>query len=144
MIARMPYAGKGKPVIQSLTTSGNLVIVIKELNMNAPASIIIMVAVILAESINVLQNTLPVICLFTRPMTRAPKAPIPAASVGVNQPKYIPPITRKNRTRIAQVNLSEVTFSLKVVEVVPGARFGLSPGPYHYSDDIGNDYQDAG
>jgi hypothetical protein len=55
------------------------------------------------ESVRLLQ----VRRLFTTVMTKAPKAPTPAASVGVNQPVYNPPITIKKSKRILQVSLRE-------------------------------------
>src|SRR5699024_1223924 len=49
--------------------------------------------------------------LLTIASTKVEKEPIPAASVGLNQPKYIPPITIKNISIIKIVDFREANLS---------------------------------
>ena len=68
----------------------------------------------------------PVSCLRTRLTTKAPKAPIPPASVGVKTPPYIPPITSKNSKSTGQVSLSDPNFCLMVDRGKAGPKSGLN------------------
>ena len=80
------YLETGKAAINSPKEKGIRVMARKELNMKAPSIRIINIAVVFDESIRHCQNFPPLSCLFTRAITTAPKAPIPAASVAVNTP----------------------------------------------------------
>ncbi len=64
-------------------------------------------AVVLVVSVNEAVRLDQVSFLLIMVMINAPKAPTPAASVGVNQPVYSPPITIKKSVRILHVSLRE-------------------------------------
>ena len=64
--------------------------------------------------------------LRLRPIMRAPKAPIPAASVGVKTPMYRPPTTSRNSISMGQTPLAATSFSLMLTPGARGPRLGLS------------------
>lgn len=49
-----------------------------------------------------------------RAINRVANAPIPAASVGLNIPAYIPPMTMKNNARIQIVDFNDTNFSFQL------------------------------
>ena len=59
-------------------------------------------------------------------MIRAPRAPIPAASVGVARPVYMLPMTSMMITIMPQMPLSELKRSDQVMPRIGGPRAGLS------------------
>ena len=67
-------------------------------------------AVVFAVSVNDPFKLVQFSFLRMSVMKKAPKAPTPAVSVGVKQPRYNPPMTRKKRRRTPHVPLSDKTF----------------------------------
>ena len=81
------------------------------------------VAVIWPVSTRTFHNPDHVIFLLITVMTRAPREPAAPASVGVNQPVYIPPSTIKIRIKIGKI----MTLTCqKVREVVSSFLSGLA------------------
>ena len=56
---------------------------------------------------------------------KAPKAPIPAASVGLNMPPYIPPITNINSVITPHTPLSDSILRAHETRSPGGPNFGL-------------------
>ena len=63
---------------------------------------------------------------LNKAMTKDPKAPTPAASVGVTMPRYSPPMTMKMRTRMPHVPERDLIFTFHVVDSPRGPISGLT------------------
>jgi len=80
----------------------------------APMIIVKIIVVTFMAPATAFLNELRVILLKTRGMTKAPKAPQAAASVGVANPAYIDPITTEAKRIKAQSGRRELHRSLQV------------------------------
>ena len=108
---RIKIFGRLSKIAHSASSKGSRVMVRKRPNMTAPVIMRTTIAEIRVVSVKARMNFSFENFLLLNPMISAPKDPAAPASVGVNHPAYIPPITSRKSNTASIMPVSANSFS---------------------------------
>ena len=114
--------------LYSITDSANKLVIlvkaIKELKNSAPNNTTKIIAAVTAVSCITSIKSMKEKPLLKAAMIPVPAAPIAAPSVGVNQPRYIPPMTNRKIRATCQISLNKMKRVFQSTNIFLGPESG--------------------